>query len=87
MATTGTCSITGGYVYRGTAVVGLAGSYLFADFCSGTIWGMDAVAGQPVPRVLLESGASIASFGEDGAGEASTSSTSPVAGSRVVAAP
>ncbi len=63
------CSITGGYVYRGMAVPGLAGTYLYADYCSGTIWGLDAAAEQPTPRVLLESGANIVSFGEDEAGE------------------
>ncbi len=63
------CSITGGYVYRGTAVPGLAGTYLYADYCSGTIWGLDASAAQPTPRVLLEAGANIVSFGEDEAGE------------------
>ena len=63
------CSITGGHVYRGTAVAGLAGTYLYADFCSGTIWGLEATAERPTPRVLLESGISVASFGEDEAGE------------------
>lgn len=63
------CSVTGGYVYRGTAVAGLAGTYLYADYCSGTIWGLDAAAERPAPRVLLESGVTVASFGEDEAGE------------------
>ncbi len=63
------CSITGGYVYRGSAVAALAGTYLYGDYCSGTIWGLDAAAGQPSPRVLLESGMNLASFGEDEAGE------------------
>lgn len=63
------CSITGGYVYRGAAVPGLAGTYLFADYCSGTIWGLAAADERPTPRVLIESGLSVASFGEDEAGE------------------
>jgi glucose/arabinose dehydrogenase len=63
------CAITGGFVYRGTAVPGLQGTYLFADYCSGTIWGLAAAASRPAPRVLLESGLSIAAFGEDEAGE------------------
>ncbi|MEO6987381.1 MAG: PQQ-dependent sugar dehydrogenase, partial [Aquihabitans sp.] len=33
----GNCSITGGFVYRGTAIEGLQGSYLFADFCAGRV--------------------------------------------------
>ncbi len=63
------CSVTGGYVYRGGALPGLAGTYLYADFCSGTIWGLDAAATDPQPRVLLEGAGAIASFGEDEAGE------------------
>jgi glucose/arabinose dehydrogenase len=63
------CAITGGYVYRGATVPGLAGTYLYADYCSGTIWGLDAAAGKPTPRVLRESGLTASSFGEDEAGE------------------
>ena len=63
------CSITGGYVYRGSALPSLAGTYLYADYCSGTIWGLDAAATRPAPRILLEAGLAIASFGEDEAGE------------------
>ena len=63
------CAITGGYVYRGVGVPGLAGTYLYADYCSGTIWGLDAATGKPTPRVLRESGLSVSSFGEDEAGE------------------
>jgi hypothetical protein len=35
---TGTCSITGGYVYRGCAIPELAGKYLFTDYCTGRIY-------------------------------------------------
>lgn len=33
----GNCSITGGFVYRGTALAGLQGAYLFADYCAGRV--------------------------------------------------
>jgi glucose/arabinose dehydrogenase len=64
------CSITGGYVYRGTAVRSLQGHYLYADFCRG--WVRSFQAGDPatvVERPSLEPGGSITSFGEDAAGE------------------
>lgn len=33
----GNCSVTGGFVYRGTAIEDLQGAYLFADFCVGRV--------------------------------------------------
>lgn len=64
------CSVTGGYVYRGQAYPALAGTYFYADFCTGTIWGLHPNgAGTWQSAFLLSSGVSIASFGEDEAGE------------------
>jgi hypothetical protein len=64
------CSITGGYVYRGAAFAQLQGTYIFGDYCSGTIWSLRRDAGgQWQSRELLQSGLSISSFGEDEAGE------------------
>ena len=63
------CSVTGGVIYRGAAIPGLAGTYLFGDFCSGTMWSLDAGASQPASRVLAETELAIAAFGEDEAGE------------------
>jgi len=63
-------SVTGGYVYRGQAIPGLAGRYVFGDFVTGRIW---HIAGDTAPTVQMSggfaSGLSIASFGEgnDGA--------------------
>jgi hypothetical protein len=57
--------VTGGYVYRGRAVPGLAGTYLFGDFCSGEIFGLR----RGRRSILLDSELTIASFGEDEAGE------------------
>jgi glucose/arabinose dehydrogenase len=64
------CSVTGGFVYRGTAIEGLAGWYLFSDYCSGLIFGVpsDAAPGT-APRLLLETGLSVSSFGQDSDGE------------------
>jgi glucose/arabinose dehydrogenase len=64
------CSVTGGVVYRGSAVPTLVGGYLFADYCSGNIWAIDPAASKvDEPTIVLESGRSISSFGEDEGGE------------------
>jgi glucose/arabinose dehydrogenase len=63
------CSVTGGYVYRGAALPGLAGTYLFGDYCSGMIWGLSQVNGKWESRLLLETKLAISAFGEDAAGE------------------
>ncbi len=36
----GNCSVTGGFVYRGSDIPGLVGHYLFADFCSNRFWSL-----------------------------------------------
>jgi glucose/arabinose dehydrogenase len=62
------CSVTGGHVYRGSDWPKMQGAYLFGDYCSGYIWGLRA-NGSGDPVLLLESGASISSFGLDEDGE------------------
>jgi len=64
------CSVTGGYVYRGDDSPALTGGYIFGDYCSGTIWGVDArITSFTEPAELLQSGLSISSFGLDEEGE------------------
>jgi hypothetical protein len=63
--TGGRCSITGGYVYRGSRNVLPAGRYVYGDFCSGEIFTWDGTA----QRLLLDTSLSISSFGEDDDGE------------------
>jgi len=59
------CSVTGGYVYRGAEFPAMAGAYIFGDYCSGRIWAVVAGgASTQTPRLLLDSGHSISSFGE-----------------------
>jgi glucose/arabinose dehydrogenase len=48
----GRCSVTGGVVARGDAVTDLAGWYLFGDYCTGQIWGLDPTAPPTEPRVI-----------------------------------
>ncbi len=62
-------SVTGGYVYRGEAVSDLNGTYLFADFGSGLIWGLTRDGDDWVMTEPLETGLTISAFGEDLAGE------------------
>ena len=66
----GRCSVTGGYRYRGAAIPGLDGVYVYADFCSGEIWGAQQAAdGTWTSSLLLDSPYNVSSFGEDEAGE------------------
>jgi glucose/arabinose dehydrogenase len=66
----GRCSITGGYLYRGSAYPDLVGAYLFADYCSGEIWYVDRGAARgATPIRALTTTALITSFGQDEAGE------------------
>lgn len=63
--TAGRCSITGGYVYRGSKSSLPAGGYVYADFCSGEI----LLLSNGAQSLLLDTGLNISSFGEDEAGE------------------
>jgi len=62
------CSVTGGEVYRGEAQPELVGIYVFGDYCSGRIFTLQVDEGTVTPKVVLESGLGITSFGtgEDG---------------------
>jgi glucose/arabinose dehydrogenase len=62
-------SITGGYVYRGDAIPGLRGAYVFADFVSGRLWRLDEADGSFDLEELLQSSLKIASFAEGLDGE------------------
>jgi len=62
------CSIHGGYVYRGAAYPALQGIYLYADFCSEKVWGLQNDGGWQFQH-LLDSGMNISSFGQGESGE------------------
>jgi uncharacterized protein (TIGR03437 family) len=63
------CSITGGFVYRGKASPGMRGIYIYGDYCSGKIWGIEHQGTAFPNRLLLASKFGITTFGEDEAGE------------------
>lgn len=66
---TGHCSVTGGYVYRGSQFPSLAGNYFYADYCSGVIWNAIQTGGEWQTHELLDADFIISSFGEDVHGE------------------
>jgi glucose/arabinose dehydrogenase len=62
------CSVTGGFVYRGSAVPAARGRYFYGDFCSGTVWSLRRGA-RPLVRREPFRVPQLSSFGEDAAGE------------------
>ncbi|MFZ5857239.1 MAG: PQQ-dependent sugar dehydrogenase [Chloroflexota bacterium] len=67
------CSVTGGYVYRGT-MPEWQGVYFYGDFCSGKVWGalhriISESVEESISTVLFETGVQITTFGVDEAGE------------------
>jgi hypothetical protein len=77
----GSCSITGGVVYRGAEIPELDGHYLFSDYCGGYLRSFDTAADEieivdwtddvGVPGMIT-------GFGTDGDGEVYVSTTGAV---------
>ncbi|MDP7062081.1 MAG: PQQ-dependent sugar dehydrogenase, partial [Planctomycetota bacterium] len=72
----GHCSVTGGYVYRGSTIPTLDGVYFYGDYCSGGVGSFRVVDGKQVGRVNHSENfnvnrrlATLVSFGVDAAGE------------------
>ncbi|HET9274579.1 MAG TPA: PQQ-dependent sugar dehydrogenase [Gemmatimonadales bacterium] len=66
------CSITGGFVYRGSAIPALQGHYFYSDYCSGFVRSFrleDGVAVDQYQWTALAPGANVPGFGRDAAGE------------------
>jgi glucose/arabinose dehydrogenase len=64
------CSLTGGYVYRGSALSPFYGYYFFADYCSDKIWTLHKVSGNWVKEDFGQfTGNSFSTFGEDVSGQ------------------
>ena len=64
------CSVTGGYRYRGTAVTGMQGAYLFADYCNNTIRVLSLTGNVATQIASVKAKPSpIVSFGQDAKGE------------------
>jgi glucose/arabinose dehydrogenase len=65
----GHCSVTGGYVYRGSAFPFFEGVYVFGDYCSGVVWGMRQGPGGWQVVELARTNIQISTFGEGEDGE------------------
>ncbi len=65
------CSITGGFVYRGSKYPLLYGQYLVADYCSGRFWRVRQNSDGTYTNAILtnQSAYEYSSFGQDNKGE------------------
>jgi glucose/arabinose dehydrogenase len=64
------CSVTGGVVYRGAAIPGLGGAYLFSDYCQGDVRGLRVRDGQVTEERTFDAHVDqLVSFSEDAADE------------------
>jgi len=66
------CSITGGYVYRGTALPDIVGTYFYSDYCTGFLRSFKWQGGMITEQQSwpgAEPPGNVTSFGEDLAGE------------------
>jgi glucose/arabinose dehydrogenase len=64
------CSVTGGFVYRGSGVPGARGRYFYGDYCSGIVWSL-VVRGGRAANLRRHSFRveALSSFGEGARGE------------------
>lgn len=64
------CAVTGGYIYRGDALPDLQGTYLFGDWCSGSIWSLNQNEdGEWVQASFVETEFKLNSFAVDANGD------------------
>jgi len=65
------CSVTGGFVYRGSAIPDLAGHYFYGDYCAGFVKSFKYENGAATDERTWELGniGNVTSFGQDAAGE------------------
>jgi glucose/arabinose dehydrogenase len=64
------CSVTGGTVYRGSAIPGLAGAYLFGDYCQGDVRALRVRDGEVTEERTFDARVDqLVSFAEDAGGD------------------
>lgn len=60
------CAVSGGYVYRGTAIPSAVGRYFYGDDCSGRVWSLKVANGKATSvRTEPFTVAGLSSFGVD----------------------
>ena len=57
-------SVTGGYVYRGTQMPSLFGTYVYGDFVSGSVWSLGYSGSSVLFNTAIGATSQLASFGE-----------------------
>jgi glucose/arabinose dehydrogenase len=66
----GGCSVTGGYVYRGSRLPELSGAYVYGDYCTGKIWALRHDGAQITEHLqIVDSSLTISSFAQSPSGE------------------
>jgi len=65
----GRCSITGGYVYRGSMYPALEGKYFYGDFCGSQLYYTQQTNGSWQQTLALQTEFAISAFGEANDGE------------------
>ena len=61
----GNCSVTGGYVYRGSAVPSARGRYFYGDYCTGIMWSLRISNGKAIDNRRESSNiGNLSSFGQ-----------------------
>jgi glucose/arabinose dehydrogenase len=63
------CSITGGYIYRGTQYPALDGKYFYGDYCTGELFWAEKHDTQWHSTMIVDTDYQFSTFGEDGTGE------------------
>lgn len=63
------CSVTGGYVYRGSKFPALRGKYLYADYCSGQLYAATKADQKWQPTLAAKTAYKISAFGQDSQNE------------------
>lgn len=62
------CSVTGGFVYRGSTYPSMQGVFFYGDYCTGKIWGASNNSGWQT-SLLTTAPFTISTFGQDESGE------------------